>query len=283
MLRATLLLSVLVALWAIAIAFGFERTQGPDRLDPERHHTLIRGVELVLYGDEKPALDDGDRAANAVLRLAEAIAPADAPFRDRQRALRLYDVIGLASATGDAGYALPDLAPVRREWERQRDALFEPAPWFKRSDDTRVATQSPRRATADPAEVTRLRHTVRRLERLADAGEVEVRELGEPSYSIAALDLTGRLQIERWNVWARRWEMRLDDALRDFPPRPSTDADVALVAAHRNTSRAAQELRLVPRGAGEWPTPLRSQWESRFNTARRLLAEQREPLVSTPR
>jgi len=282
MLRAVLFLAFLVALWAIAVSVGVERTQGSERLDAEAHREGIRAVESALYRQTPPELGDGDRVSNALLRLAEELAPPDAPYSARTRALRLYGLISLASGMGDVGYALPDLGPLRAEWEKQRDALFAPAPWFGRSDAPLVAAQTQRPAALDPREVTRLRHTVRRLERLADAGEAEVRELGEPDYNSESPGSTGRAQVERWNAWARSWDARLDDALRELPPPPPVDAELALVLAHQNTSRAVHELRLVPQGVGDWPTPFQYQWESRFRAARQLLAEHRTSLASDP-
>lgn len=282
MLRAVLILVLLVSVAAIAMSLRFESTQSADRLDAEAHREAIRAVESVLYRSTPPELGDGDRIAGALTRLASELAPADAPYLARRRALRLYDLIGLASGMGDAGYALPDLGLLRAEWEKQRDALFAPAPWFGQSGAPLVAAQTRQPAPVDPQEVTRLRHTVRRLERLADAGEAEVRALGEPDYALEAPGAAGRAQIERWNAWARSWDARVDDALRELPPAPRADAELALVLAHQNTSRAVNELRLVPQGAGDWPTPFRYQWESRFSAARELLAEPRAALVNAP-
>lgn len=282
MLRGLLLLALLLALGTIAVSVGVERTQVEQRLDAEPHRQAIRAVEAVLYRATPPELGDGDRVADALTRLAEELAPADAPYLARRRALRLYVLIGLASGMDDVGYALPDLGSLRTEWEKQRDALFAPAPWFGRSGAKLVDAQTKRPAPVDPRDVTRLRHTVRRLEQLASAGEQEARELGEPGYDSEAPGAAGRAQIERWNAWARRWHERVDDALRELPPPPPFDAELALVLAHQNTSRAAHELRLVPIGVGDWPTPFQYQWESRFRSARQLLEEHRAALANAP-
>jgi hypothetical protein len=282
MLRGLLLLALLLALGTIAVSVGVERTQVEQRLDAEPHREAIRAVESVLYRNTPPVLGDGDRVADALTRLAEELGPPDAGYLARRRALRLYELIGLASGMGDAGYALPDLGFLRAEWEKQRDSLFAPAPWFERLDAPLVASQTARSTTVDPRDVTRLRHTVRRLEQLASAGEQEARELGEPAYDSAAPGAAGRAQIERWNAWARRWHERVDDALRELPAPPPFDAELALVLAHQNTTRAAHELRLVPIGVGDWPTPFQYQWESRFRTARQLLGEHRTALASAP-
>ncbi|MEX2208152.1 MAG: hypothetical protein WEF50_18150 [Myxococcota bacterium] len=280
MLRGFLWLALLFALVAIAVSVGVERTQLEERLDAERQREAIRAVEVVLYRTSPPELGDGDRVADALTRLAEELAPPDAPYRARRRALRLYELIALASGMDDVGYALPDLDLLRAEWEKQRDSLFAPAPWFGRSGAVDAQTKRP--AIVDPRDVTRLRHTVRRLEQLANAGEQEARELGEPAYDSAAPGAAGRVQIERWNAWARRWNERIDDALRELPPPPPFDAELALVLAHQNTSRAAHELRLVPIGVGDWQTPFQYSWESRFRAARDLLEEQRAALASAP-
>jgi hypothetical protein len=134
-----MLLALFIALWAITVPIGLEHTHGSDRLDAEAHREAIRAVEAVLYRATPPELGDGDRVADALVRLAEEIAPPDAPYVARRRALRLYALTGLASGMGDAGYALPDLGPLRTEWEKERDALFEPAPWFGRSAAQRAA------------------------------------------------------------------------------------------------------------------------------------------------
>jgi hypothetical protein len=283
MLRTVLFLALLVALGTIAVSVGIERTQLEERLSAEPHREAISRVESVLYRRTPPEFGDGDRVSDALTQLAEELAGGDGTYLARQRVIRLYDLIGQASGMDDAGYALPDLGALRVEWEKQRDALFAPAPWFGRSDAPLVSVQTPRPAVVDPRDVARLRHTVRRLEQLADAGEREVRELGEPGYEIEAPGAGGRAQIESWNAWARRWDARVDDALRELPAPPPIDAELALVLAHQNTSRAAQELRQVPTGAGDWPTPFAYQWESRFRTARQLLDEQRAALATAPK
>jgi hypothetical protein len=252
MLRAAAFIALFIGLSAIAVSIGLEHTQAPERLDAEVYRESIRAIEIVLYRSTPPDVGDGDRVSDALLRLAEALAPPGAAFPARQRALRLYQLIGLASGMGDAGYALPGLALFRGAWERQRDSLFAPAPWFARSDAPLTPEQTPRPAAVDPV------------------------------CDLEAQNAADRAQIERWNSWARSWSARLDDALRELPPAPPLDAELALVLAHQNTAQAANELRLVPQGAGDWPTPFRQQWESRFNIARRLLAERRAALANTP-
>lgn len=272
--RAALLIAGLIALWAIAISVLFGGARGPDRLDPEPYRAQIRAVETLLYRATPAALGDGDRAAAALEELAQAIAQSAADPLARQRGLRLYDAVGLASGLGDAGYALPDLGLVRAEWEKSRDALFAPAPWLGRAD----APTAPAARAASPARVesgdrVRVRHAARRLARLADEGEAEVRALGEPKYAPPAFDATARAQIEGWNIWARRWNARLDDALLGLPVRLAANADSELRVAHRGAKLAADELRAVAQGSGAWPTPFRSEWEAHFARARELLGE----------
>ncbi len=155
MLRAAAFIALVVGLCAIGVSLGLDHTGSSERLDAELHRDSIRAVESVLYRSTPPEVGDGDRVSDALLRLAESLAPAGAPFVARQRVLRLYDLIGLASGMEDAGYALPDLGLLRNEWERQRDALFAPAPWFGRSGAPLVAAQTSRPAAVDPAQVTR--------------------------------------------------------------------------------------------------------------------------------
>jgi hypothetical protein len=137
MLRAALFLLLFVSGVTIAVSLVGGREQADERLNADRHREAIREVESVLYRSTPAEFGDGDRVSDALQRLADELAPPDAPYLERRRALRLYELIGLASGMGDAGYALPDLGFLRIEWERQRDALFVPAPWFGRSDSKR--------------------------------------------------------------------------------------------------------------------------------------------------
>jgi hypothetical protein len=134
MLRAVLILLLFVSLLTIGVSLGVERQQADERLAAEPHREAIRELESVLYRRTPPELGDGDRVSDALQRLVEELAPPNAPYPERRRALRLYELIGVASGMGDAGYALPDLGLLRIEWEKQRDALFVPAPWFGHPD-----------------------------------------------------------------------------------------------------------------------------------------------------
>lgn len=282
--RAALLNACLIALWAIAISVLFGGARGPDRLDPEPYRAQIGAVERLLYRATPAALGDGDRVAAALEELAQAIVQSAADPLLRQRGLRLYEAVGLASGLGDAGYALPDLGLVRAEWEKSRDALFSPAPWLGRVDAPAApAERASRPAQPESADLVRVRHAARRLARLTDEGESEVLALGEPKYAPPSFDATARAQIEGWNIWARRWNARLDDALLGLPARLPANADSELRLAHRDALLAAEELRAVPQGAGAWPTPFRSEWQARFARARELLGERAPGLSSAAR
>ncbi len=282
--RAALLIAGLIALWAIAISVLFGGARGPDRLDPEPYRAQIRAVESLLYRATPAALGDGDRVAAALEELAQAIVQSAAHPLTRQRGLRLYEAVGLASGLGDAGYALPDLGLVRAEWEKSRDALFAPAPWLGRADATTAPIEpASRPAQLESADLVRVRHAAHRLARLADEGEAEVRALGEPKYAPPYFDATARAQIEAWSIWARRWNARLDDALLGLPARLPANADSELRLAHRDALLAAEELRAVPQGATDWPTPFRSEWEARIGRARELLGERAPGRASAAR
>lgn len=282
--RAALLIAGLIALWAIAISVLFGGARGPDRLDPEPYRAQIRAVESLLYRATPAALGDGDRVAAALEELAQAIVQSAAHPLTRQRGLRLYEAVGLASGLGDARYALPDLGLVRAEWEKSRDALFAPAPWLGRADATTAPIEpASRPAQLESADLFRVRHAAHRLARLADEGEAEVRALGEPKYAPPYFDATARAQIEAWSIWARRWNARLDDALLGLPARLPANADSELRLAHRDALLAAEELRAVPQGATDWPTPFRSEWEARIGRARELLGERAPGRASAAR
>jgi hypothetical protein len=49
--------------------------------------------------------------------------------------------------------------------------------------------------------------------------------------------------------------------------------------AYQEVLGAFNEMRLVPYGAGDWPTPFRYQWEERFKSAASSLAGAREYLA----
>ncbi len=134
MLRAALFLLLFVSGVTIAVSLVGESEDVDERLNAEPHRQAIHEVESVLYRQTAAEFGDGERVSDALQRLAGELAPPDAPYLERRRALRLYELIGVASGMSDAGYAAPDLGYLRTEWEKQRDALFVPAPWFGRPD-----------------------------------------------------------------------------------------------------------------------------------------------------
>jgi hypothetical protein len=279
---AFVVLLLLVGVWALLLPHAGGPVGAPP-LDPEPHRQTIAALEAVLYRTSPPELGDAERAAAELQRLFDSIARPDAGFAARKRALPLLELAANASASSEVGYALPDLAPLRRDWQALRDHTFAPAPWFARDDPALVQAQAPRAAAVDPEDVRRLRQTIRRLELLCALGESEVEALGEPEYDLDAPGASGRAQVERWHAWAREWDARIDEALRELPPAPPWNAVPVLVQAHQETGRAVHELRLVPAGAGAWPTPFRAQWTMRFEAARALLAEQRAQLEASAR
>ena len=258
---------------------GDEAASHPNAIDPTPYRAEIESLERVLYKHSPPDYGDGDLAASMLMRLYTKVSERVANPMVRGR---VDEILFLASYAdiGESGYSLPDLKPMRERWERIRAEVFTPADWFASGGGDIDAAQLRPVPTVTEQQVYELSRVIERIEVLVEGGRDRCDELGEPEYSVEAPGLAGRAQINRWHQWGRVWSDDIDAVAAFLPPAPAWDGEPDFVMAYQEIERAIHELRLVPHGAGIWPTPFRHLWDQRFASAERSVQMARDCLAS---
>ena len=274
---ATAVLMVAATTIGCAAGSGDDAASRAGRINPTPFRAEIEALERVLYKTSPPDYGDAEAAASLLRRLHERVSGEAANPVIRGRVDEILFLASLADG-GDTGYALPDLGPTRERWEQIRAAVFAPADWFASGGDEIVSAQTRPAPTVTLQEVHELTLVIGRIERLVADGRRQCDELGEPQYSIEAPGAAGRAQIEGWRRWAREWDDAVNGVAAHLPPAPAWDGEPNYAVAYQEIERAIRELRLVPGGAGDWPTPFRYSWEQRFTAAGRALRAARESL-----
>ena len=250
-------------------------------LDPTPYQAEIEAVESRIYKAAPAELADFDGIGTALLELGSSLAENVHNPQDRQYARQVLALAAHGEISGDAGYALPDMKAIRELWEAARDETFQPVDWFQEATAELVSAQTPAKPEVDWRRAFAVESSLDRLEELIRRGERDVERLGEPQYPLERPGLAGEAHVRRWNKWARAWDESINDAMYGLPPQPSPSDNPNFFHAIQSLGQAAGELRLVPYGAGSWPTPFRYQWEQRFGSARAAIAEAREYLAKT--
>lgn len=247
-------------------------------LDANTYRAEILAVEAVLYKASPASLDDFTRMAAAMTDLYESIQARETHLIKKDAANRILFLTARADAGSDVGYALPNFADIRADWESTRFDVFGEADWFHRAGDALVVAQTPKVPKPDAGEVYELVRVIERLEDILAEGQDECDDLGEPEYDPERMDSRGHSQVAGWDQFYRDWDEQLNQIADRLPPQPSWSGDQDHVTAYQEVNQAFGELRLVAVGAGMWPTPFRYQWEQRFDAAEAHLAEARKRL-----
>lgn len=261
---------------------GEEAASRRNLIDPAPYRAEIETLERVLYKTSPPGYGDYDLVASMLVRLYERVSEGVASPMGRGL---VDEILFLASHAdiGESGYAFPDLKPMRDRWEKIRSELFVDADWFAAGGSGIDAAQQRPVPTVTDQQVYELTRVIERIEKLVEDGRERCDELGEPEYSIEAPGLAGRTQINKWHQWARVWSDDIDHVAGFLPRAPAWDGEPDFAMAYQEIGRASNELRLVPHGAGAWPTPFRHLWEQRFATAERSLRTARDYLATAKR
>jgi len=276
-LAATILLLASPAMFAACS--GGDKATKVATFDPETFRPQIEAVEAILYKETPPDYLETERVAGAIMLLQRAMDERAQTYPERQAAQDLLFLAAHADATGEGGYALPDLSQTRRSWERYRDDVFGEADWFRTDSPGVAEAQKPKLPTVDPGQVYDLVRVIERLDDLIEEGEATCEDLGEPEYEPGYEGPEGRAQIAAWNAFYRDWDERLNDMARYLPPQPPFDGDTEYLMAYQEVTGAMNELRFVATGTGDWATPFAYQWDSRFRAARAGLESARGRLA----
>jgi hypothetical protein len=250
-----------------------------SRLDSARYQREIQALETTLYKEAPPSMTDFMVISAAFHDMGFAIAANELNPASRDVA---SDVAMLAakSDVGEAGYALPDIAELRADWESLRSQRFVEAEWFRTSTPAVEAAQVVPTPTVDPAMIEELQRSIDELEDLVQQGRSACTELGEPFYDFEQPGLSGAAHIDRWNAFAREWDDDVSRVASRMPSPPAWDTDIEVTTAYQDVAAAVRELRHATMGNGSWPVPFESEWSARFDEALRLLAQSRARLSS---
>lgn len=251
----------------------------PLRLDSGRYQHEIESLESALYQQAPPSMADFVTISAAFHDVGLAIAGRELNSSSRDVA---SDVALLAaqSDVGDSGYALPDIAELRADWESLRSERFVEAEWFRESTPIVEAAQVVPAPTVDPAMKDELESAIDLLEELAQEGRSACTELGEPFYDFEQPGPRGQAHIDRWNEFAREWDDKVSRTASRMPPPPAWNADSEFIVAYQDVTGSVRELRHATMGNGSWPVPFESEWSSRLDEALRLLGHARVQLSS---
>ncbi|HXV14171.1 MAG TPA: hypothetical protein VEC56_08185 [Candidatus Krumholzibacteria bacterium] len=254
------------------------RDETPAQIESSRYQREITDLEAVLYQEAPPSMTDFMSISAALHEMGFAIA-------DREMGPGARDVassvamLAAQSEVGEAGYALPDIAQLRHDWEALRSEHFSDEEWFRESTPAVESAQEVPAPTIDPSMIEDLLRAIDAIEALSDEGRRACEELGEPSYDFEQPGAEGEAHIEKWNDFARDWDEDVTRVATRLPSPPSWDADPELTAAYQDVTFAIRELRNATMGPGSWPVPFEGDWTARFDEAERLLSQARERLA----
>lgn len=244
------------------------------RLDSDRYRTEIEALESTLYQESSPSMTDFMAISAALQEVSLAIADREVNPMARDVA---GDVAMLAAGAdvGESGFALPDIAEVRAEWEALRSRNFEDADWFREATATLEDMESDPAPEAEESIVEDLLSAIDAIETLGETGRRACEELGEPFYDVEQPGPAGEEHIEKWNEFARDWEDDVSRVASHMPSPPAWNADIEVTTAYQDVASALRELRHATMGPGSWPVPFEGDWSARFDEATRLLEQSR--------
>jgi hypothetical protein len=254
------------------------RDHESPKLESDRYQTEIAALESMLYKEAPPSTTDFMTISAALHEVGFAIADreVDASARDVASDVEL---LAAQADVGEAGYALPDIAQLRADWESLRSQRFDDAEWFHESTPALEEAQLVATPEIDPSTIEDLRSGIDAIEKLGQEGRRKCDELGEPFYDFERPGAEGDAHIAAWNAFAREWEDDVSRAASLLPSPPSWDADPNLIAAYQDVTNALRELRHASMGSGTWPVPYEGEWSARFDEAERLLRQSTERLI----
>jgi hypothetical protein len=255
----------------------------PLRLDPTPYRAEIEALEAVLYRDGRVALGDAERVAAAARALGDRLARDLDRVAGSRALLRLGAFAMEVEARAEAGYALPDLAGPRRDWERLRAELFQKAAWLRREGPALAAAQRPPPPRADLLDVQAHERFAKALAALLADGRRELMAPGEPSVDVAEGSAAEARLARAWADLSRDWEQRVSRACAKAPAAPAQGDDLHLVMAHQQLGDACHQLRLATVAPGEAPVPMKSWRQASLDQAAARISEARAQLEDATR
>jgi len=247
-------------------------------LDPDSYRSEIETVEQMLYAESSQGLSNYDRISGAIFQLgSRALEAEDHPLR-KEKARLIMSLASHSSMVNDVGYGLRDMGFLRSGWEDIRQQVFQQTDWFETTKKGSATSPSPHSSRTTMGEVQSFKQALDTVGRLIERGRWEVEELGEPNYELDRISPEGQKQIQHWQKWSQDWNERLEDSFQGLSVTSTVADNLDYFYAHQCFERAVNDLRNIALGSGSWPTPYRYQWEQRFASAERAIAEARAHL-----
>ncbi len=249
------------------------------RIDSGRYQHEIEVLESTLYQSNAPTIEDFMAISSAFRDVSFAVAERELNGRTREVAEDLA-MLSAQADVGESGFVLPDVAQLRSNWESLRSQRFVDADWFHQTAPELGETQASAIGTVDPAIVADLTRSIDEIDALAEEGRRSCKELGEPFWDPARPGVDGDEHIEKWSHFGREWDDDVSRAASHMPSPPAWGTDAEVMQAYQDVTSAVLALRYVTMGNGSWPVPFETEWNARFDEAKRLLEDARARLAS---
>ncbi len=238
------------------------------QLDPAPYRDLIISLEQQVYKSEPAGFDFTGQISFLAMQLCLEVR-GDGRNAKRERAYgKIYDYAGIVDARAEAGYTMANLVDIRNRWETVRSEVFEDASWFRRSTPALTMAQTPPAPSADPTVVRQLRDYAIHLEGLIQTGKGQALAIPEAGVDAALNSPESRAAEQQWRTWTQNWMAQIESTVRRGPRSIGSNADMNVVMAHQELSRAVMELQMVPQTAATTTTiPFKYERERHFDAA----------------
>ena len=246
-------------------------------LDPGPYRKHIISVERMLYEPREGNYDDAGRVASRAMELSMTVR-GDGRDANRSRAWgKLFDYAGRVDAQADVGYANANLPELRRDWEKVRNAVFQPAAWFQNSTNRLTDAQTRNKPVLNLSLVRELQDAAYQIVDLIRIGKEEAMKIGEIGADAAVASPEAHAIEQEWTTWSDRWANRLNGVIAYFPRQPTADTELNTTMAYQELSWAINELQLVPRSVATTTTvPYKYERERHFDSAKARITRAQE-------
>lgn len=249
-------------------------------LDPTPYRDLIVSLEQLLYRAEPAGFDFPGQVSYLAMQLSLEVRGGGRNARHDRAYGQIYDYAGVVDAQAESGYTIANLVDIRERWERVRAGVFQDASWFQRSTPVLTMAQLPATPSTDPTVIRQLGDYATELEALIRSGKRQALAINEAGVDAGLNTRESRAAEQEWRSWTQSWMGRIESAARHGPRSVDQRADINIVMAHQELSRAVTELQMVTHTAATTTTiPFKYERERHFDAAAQSVRTAREHLA----
>jgi hypothetical protein len=278
------LLAAAAVLFAMGAAYSaMHTTQGlqgalnDTTLVAADYRGAIVDVEAILFSPAPLSMEDRILLSKAFQGMHRELERRGGTHLAHYGAREVMTLAGMSQGLGPLAGA--DLDRVRSNWMRVRSNTFGDESWYRFSEADPVAPREAAKielSAADREALAGLRASLDRIEAAMQRGERDVDGLGEPDSEPSWADARGEAFAAAWKDWADGWRSDMESLRGDLPPAPAPESAAGVRFAHGAAVNAIEELAAIPSdGRGRWQTPLRHDWERRFQNAAKKVRDAR--------